>query len=176
MEDEDLLSLETRRRLYEIVRARPGAAGREIQRTAGTGWGETVYHLERMCGAGLLLRERDEHQDHYFLAAVPLPDRRLLQIFRSSSARRLLVALLERPDRTVPELGERTGLSAGRISVHLRRLMGAGVVTSGRRERFRTFSVREPDPVLRLLVQYRAGFADGWVEGVLATWSDLFRP
>jgi predicted transcriptional regulator len=175
MED-DPLALETRRRIYEAVRKAPGLGGREAQRAAGTGWGETVYHLDRLTTSGLLHRERSGHQDHYFVATVPLGDRNLLRFTRSASARRLLVALLEKPHRSVPDLMERTGLSAGRLSVHLRRLVETGVVRTGRYGRWRTFDVADQARVVRVLVTYRSGIADEWVERLLETWSELFRP
>jgi len=173
--EEDLLALPTRRRLYEVVRRSPGIGAREVQREAGTGWGETVYHLDRLTQANLLHRERSGHQDHYFVAAVPLGDRGLLRLARSPSARRLLVALLELPNRTVPDLTDRTGLSAGRVSVHLGRLMELGLLSTGRSDRFRTFEVADRERVLRLLVSYRESWADEWVERLLATWSELLR-
>jgi DNA-binding transcriptional ArsR family regulator len=173
---EDPLALETRRRLYEAVRVAPGIGGREVQRATGTGWGETVYHLERLTEVGLLHRERTGHQDHYFVATVPLGDRRLLGTMRSASARKLVLALLERGELTVPELTDATGLSSGRLSVHLRRLLETGLLTSGRRGRWRTFLPADPDRVIRLLITYREGFADQWLERLSDTWSELFRP
>ncbi len=175
MED-DPLALETRRRIYEAVRRAPGVGAREVQRAASTGWGETTYHLDRLTDAGLIHRERSGFQDHYYAAEVPLADRRLLGLTRSPSARRLLVALLDAGESTVPELTEHTTLSEGRISIHLRRLISTGVVHTGRRGRYRTFAIVDRNRVLRLLVTYREGLADEWVEGLLQTWSDLFRP
>ena len=174
--EEDLLALPTRRRVYETVRRTPGVGAREVQRLAGTGWGETVYHLDRLTEANLLHRESSGHQDHYFVSAVPLGDRSLLRVARSPSARRLLVALLELPGATVPDLIGRTGLSAGRISVHLGRLGGIGILRTGRRDRLRTFELRDRDQVLRLLVTYHESLADEWIERLLATWSELLRP
>ena len=174
--EEDLLALPTRRRLYEAVRRSPGIGAREAQRAAGTGWGETVYHLDRLTQANLLHRERAGHQDHYFAAAVPLGDRALLRLTRSVSARRLLLALLESPGSTVPDLVGRTGLSTGRISVHLGRLGELGLLTTGRRGRLRTFTVADRDRVVGTLVTYREGLADEWLERLLATWSELLRP
>jgi predicted transcriptional regulator len=174
--DEDPLSLETRRRLYAAVRRAPGIGAREAQRAAGTGWGETVYHLDRLTGSGLLHRERAGHQDHYFAATVPLGDRRLLRMTRSASARRLLIAMLERPTSTVPDLTARTGLSAGRLSVHLRRLLETGAVRTGRQGRLRTFEIVDREGVVQLLTTYRSGFSDLWVEQLLETWTELFRP
>jgi len=174
--DEDPLALATRRRIYEAVRKAPGIGGREVQRAAETGWGETTYHLERLTSAGLIHREPSGFQDHYFVAEVPLADRRLLGLTRSTSARRLLVVLLDAGPSTVPEMEERTGLSEGRLSVHLRRLVETGVIRMGRRARWRTFEVIDRDRVMRLLVTYREGLADQWVERLLETWSELFRP
>lgn len=174
--EEDPLALETRRRLYSAVRNAPGLGAREAQRAAGTAWGETVYHLERLTQAGLLHRERSGRRDHYFASDVPLGDRRLLGLTRSRSARRLLVALLEQPGRTVPDLEQSTGLSSGRISVHLRRLLETGLVRSGRQGRWRTFEAVDQERIVRLLVAYRAGIADEWVERLLEAWSELFRP
>jgi predicted transcriptional regulator len=174
--DEDLLALPTRRRVFEAVRRAPGSGAREVQRAAGTGWGETVYHLDRLTDGNVLHRERSGHQDHYFVAEVPLGDRGLLRLARSASARRLLVALIEAPGSTVPDLSARTGLSQGRLSVHLGRLAGLSLLTTGRRGRLRTFEVADRDRILRLLVTYREGLADQWVEHLLETWSELLRP
>ena len=174
--EEDPLTLATRRRIYEAVRRAPGSGAREVQRAIDTGWGETTYHLDRLVDAGLIHREPSGYQDHYFVAEVPLADRRLLGLTRSASARRLLVALLEAGEATVPELSERTGLSEGRLSVHLRRLIETGMLRMGRRARWRTFEVIDRERVMLLLVTYRDGLADQWVERLLETWSELFRP
>ena len=139
-------------------------------------WGETTYHLDRLVTAGLVHREQGGHQDYYFAATVPLGDRTLLRLARSEASRRVLGALLTGSVVTVPELQERTGLSPGRLSIHLRRFLETGLVQSGRRERFRTFSIVDRDRVIRLLVAYRSGFADGWVDRLLETWSEVFRP
>jgi predicted transcriptional regulator len=175
MED-DLLALETRRRIYTVVTRSPGLGSREIQRQTGMAWGETTYHLDRLVTAGLVHREQGGHQDYYFAATVPLGDRTLLRLARSEASRRVLGALLTASDVTVPELQERTGLSPGRLSIHLRRFLETGLVQAGRRERFRTFNVVDRDRVVRLLVAYRSGFADGWVDRLLETWSEVFRP
>ena len=174
--EEELLALPTRRRLYDAVRRAPGLGAREAQRAAGAAWGETVYHLERLTSGGLLHRERSGHQDHYFVAEVPLGDRSLLRLARSASARRVLVALLYRPGSTVPDLVAASALSEGRLSVHLRRFMEVGLLRTGRAGRLRTFEVSDRDRVLRLLVTYREGLADEWVERLLSTWSEIVRP
>lgn len=176
MEYDDPLSLETRRRLYEAARGGPGRSAREIQRSAGTAWGETTYHLDRLEKAGLVHRERGPHQDFYFASTVPLGDRTLLRLARSPAVRRILVALLGRADQTLPEVRASTGLSISRASIHLHRLLETGVVSSGRRERMRTFAVTDRERTARVLITYRTGFGDEIVNGLTETWAELFPP
>ena len=173
---DDPLTLETRRRLYETVFATPGLSAREIQRSTGTAWGETTYHLERLESAGLIQRERSLHQDFYFAKSVPLGERTLLRLGRSAAVRRILVVLLEKEDLTLPELSAGAQLSVSRVSIHVRRLLASGVLRSGRRGNFRTFSVTDREVTGRVLVRYRAGYADAWVDRLVEVWAELFPP
>ncbi|MCI4363026.1 MAG: ArsR family transcriptional regulator [Thermoplasmata archaeon] len=173
---EDPLALETRRRLYAAVERTPGLSAREIQRSAGTAWGETAYHLERLALSGLLHRERGSHQDFYFCAKLPLGDRTLLRVARSAATRRILVTLLETSDLTLGEITARSELSVSRGSIHLRRLLATGIVGSGRREQLRTFAVVDPPRIARILVAYRESYTDRWVERLVDTFGELFPP
>lgn len=174
--DEDPLALETRKRLYDAARAAPGQSAREIQRAAGTAWGETTYHLDRLEKSGLLNRERGPHQDFYFPATVPLGERTLLRQARSAAVRRILVDLLRVAELTLPEVAERNGLSLSRASIHLRRLLETGLVRPGRRGRLRTFAISDPERTARILVAYRTGYADAWVDRLVDAWGELFPP
>jgi len=53
--------------------------------------------------------------------------------------------------------------------------METGIVQTGREGRLRTFAVADRPRVVRLLVTYRSGIADEWVERLLETWTELFR-
>jgi predicted transcriptional regulator len=173
---EDPLALETRRRIYLAVQRSPGQSAREIQRRAGTAWGETAYHLERLEEAGLVHRDRGPHQDFYFAHTVPALDRPLLRLARSGAVRRILVELLRATDQTLPELAERCDLSLSRVSIHLRRLLATGLVVTGRRGAFRTFRVAEPGRVARVLSTWKETYGDRWIERLVDSWSELFPP
>ncbi|HEV2316113.1 MAG TPA: winged helix-turn-helix transcriptional regulator [Thermoplasmata archaeon] len=174
---DDPLALASRRRLYEVVERTPGLSAREIQRQAGTAWGETSYHLERLETAGLVQRERGPHQDFYFGARVPLGDRTLLRLARSEAVRRILVELL-RSEEELPlvEIAERSSLSVSRTSIHLRRLLETGILVASRQGPLRTFRVGESNRIARVLVTYREGYADRWIDQLVDTWSELFSP
>jgi predicted transcriptional regulator len=173
---EDPLALATRRRLYEAVVATPGLSAREVQRASGTAWGETTYHLLRLEEAGHVQREHGSHQDFYFAAAVPLGDRTILRLARSETVRRILVVLLEVPDRTLEETAELSHASLSRTSIHLRRLVETALVESGVRERRRTFRIGDRRRIAQVLVAHRHGYPDDYIDRLVDTWAEMFPP
>lgn len=171
---EDPLALETRRRLYSVVLRAQGLSGRDIQRAAGTAWGETSYHLGRLARSGLLIREKGSHRDFWFTALVPHGERLLLRQARSAATRRILVELASGGELTLPELSARCQLSLSRISVHMHRLLQTGVARSGKRQQLRTFSLADPARVARVLLEYREGFSDRVLDRLVDVWGELF--
>lgn len=172
---DDLIQQPTRRRIYDVVTAHPGASARDVQRLAGLAWGETAYHLDQLTRAGALRRERGGRRDFYFRTDLTWDDRRLLRSLRSASQRRLLLALSTSPGRTVAELGEDTRLSYSTISFHLRELVDAGVVEGFRDGNVRRYRARFPERLGELLTTYRESFADRLVDRFVETWSSLIR-
>ena len=84
---DEVLRLETRQRIFDVVRKHPGLSAREIQRALSLGWGETAYHLERMAEAEILRRERAPNRDFYFASGVNWDDRKYLVFLRLPSFR-----------------------------------------------------------------------------------------
>jgi predicted transcriptional regulator len=173
---EDPLALATRRRLYDSVVATPGLSAREVQRATGTAWGETTYHLLRLEEAGHIHREHGTHQDFYFAEGVPVGERTLLRLARSRTARRILVVLLETPDRTLEEIADQTATSRSRTSIHLRRLVETALVATGARERRRTFHIGDRRRIAQVLVLHQRGYGDEYIDRLVDLFADLFPP
>lgn len=172
---DDLIQQPTRRRIYDVVTAHPGASARDVQRLAGLAWGETAYHLDQLTRAGALRRERGGRRDFYFRTDLTWDDRRLLRSLRSVSQRRLLLALSTSTGRTVAELGADTQLSYSTVSFHLRELVDAGVVEGFRDGNLRRYRARFPQRLGDLLKTYQESFADRLVDRFVQTWSSLIR-
>ena len=172
---EPLLEQPTRRRIFEVVRAHPGSSAREIQRLAGLGWGETAYHLDQLTRAGLLRRERGGHRDFYFPGPMTWEERRILQALRRPAPRRILVALVDRPDRTLAEIASAAGLSLSTASFHLRHLLAASVVEGYPDGNLRRYRAAQPEQVRKLLQEYRTSLSDSWVDRFVEAWSGLLE-
>jgi predicted transcriptional regulator len=169
-----LLSQPTRRRIFDVVSAHPGASARDIQRRAQLGWGETAYHLDQLTRAGVLRRERGRGRDYYFPASMTWEDRRLLQALRSPAQRRLLLVLSETPNLTLLELHQRLGISLSTASFHLRQLLSAALVEGHRSGNVRRYRPVHPQRVAELVRGYHASFEDSLVDRFVDTWSGLF--
>ncbi|MCI4322199.1 MAG: helix-turn-helix domain-containing protein [Thermoplasmata archaeon] len=172
---DDILQQPTRRRIYDVVGSHPGASARDVQRLAGLAWGETAYHLDHLTKSGAVRRERGGRRDYYFRNDVSWDERKLLRCLRSPSQRHLLLTLTERPDLTLANLSERTGLSPSTTSFHLRELVAAGTVEGYRDGNVRRYRTVLPARVGELLRTYRESFRDRLVDSFVATWSSLIR-
>ncbi len=171
---DEVLELESRRRMYAVVARNPGSSARDVQRVLGLGWGETSYHLDRLVEAQLLRRERTPNRDFYFARDVTWEDRRSLVFFRRRTSREILLALYARPDLTAYEVADRLGLGKSTVSFHLARLLSAGLVESQRPEASRRFRVANPEQVRRLLQMYRDSFREEVVGRFAEVWGSIF--
>ena len=172
---DELLRQPTRRRIYEVVARHPGASARDIQRIAGLAWGETAYHLDQLTRVGALRRERGGRRDYYFRHDMTWEDRRLLRALRCVAERRVLVALKERPGRTLAQLTVDCGLSQSTTAFHLRVLVAASLVESSRDGNARRYQLARPDRFVELLRTYRESFQDRIVDRFVEAWSSLLR-
>ncbi len=172
---DDLLRQPTRKRIYEVVERHPGASARDIQRIAGLAWGETAYHLDQLTRSGALRRERGGRRDYYFRPDMTWEDRRLLRALRSETQRRLLLALKDRPGRTIAQLTAECDLSLSTTAFHLRGLVGSGLVEGVRDGNSRSYRLARPERFVDLLRTYRESFQDRLVDRFVETWSSLIR-
>ncbi|HXQ94475.1 MAG TPA: winged helix-turn-helix transcriptional regulator [Thermoplasmata archaeon] len=172
---DDLLQQPTRRRIYDVVSAHPGASARDVQRLAGLAWGETAYHLDQLTHSGAVRRERGGRRDYYFRRDMTWDDRKVVRSLRSASQRLILLVLTEHPGRTAAELSERTRLSLSTTSFHLRILVESGTVEAYREGNLRRYRTTLPARVTELLQVYRESFQDSLVDRFVETWSSLIR-
>ncbi len=170
---EGLVAQPTRRKIVDVVREHPGSSAREVQRRAALGWGETAYHLDQLTRAGALRRERGGRRDYYFPSTMTWEDRRLFQVLRSGTERRLLLELSARPGGTLAELKEATGLSLSTTSFHLRHLLAQNAVEGFRDGNLRRYRPTRPDRVAALVTRYRESFEDRLVDRFVEAWSGL---
>lgn len=159
---DDLLALESRRRLFQHLRRNPGQFLRELQRELGMGMGVLEHHLDLLVRQGLVTVEVDG-QKRFYPVEVAAPDRTLLGFLRQAIPRQVLMALASGP---LPrgEVVARLGLAPSTVQYHLQRLADSGLVSVQKGGRDAVYQLERTDDVVRLLVWYRSSFLDRLVD------------
>lgn len=119
--------------IMEAVRAEPGLHFQQIRRRTGLANGSAVHHISQLEAKGLLSTRKTGAYTCYFARGeVGRDEMDAAGVARSDGARRVLDAVRDWPGASNGDIARVTGLSAGTVSHHLRRLGDAGAVTIGR--------------------------------------------
>lgn len=157
----ELLSLASRKRIYEHVEAHGGAHLREIGRKCAVPLGTALYHLDRLESEGLISVRRDGRYKRYFAAnGLGRREKDLLSAFRHAVPRRIGAALLERPALTQRELCAIIGVSRSTLSFHVNSLIDREIL---RREPARPenkYLLVDVELTQQILTKYRDSLGD----------------
>lgn len=124
-----LLEHGRRERVLAMVRETPGIGPQAIADALGTGWGVTIYHLDKLEKAGLLASQRTGHHRCYFVpGAIPRDDQKTVALFRADTTRRVAQLVQQKPGLTQSQLANELGLSASAMSKQVAKLENAAML------------------------------------------------
>ena len=130
---------ETRRRIFEYVRQRPGQSIAEIATTVGVSHSTASYHLERLMEFNLLASTQDGNKMRFFVngGLFTEEERRILAALSNAETRRVLATIVANPGSYRAELTSLLKVSSPTVNWHLQRLLGAQLVVEEPRRRNR---------------------------------------
>lgn len=130
---------DTRRRIFEHVRARPGQSIAEIASLVGVSHSTASYHLERLLEFNLLASTQDGNKMRFFVngGIFTEQERRVLAALSNAETRRVLATILAHPGCYRAELTGLLGVSSPTVNWHLARLLAAELVAEDQRGRNR---------------------------------------
>jgi len=166
LNDDPVLDLEARRRIYAHILDQPGAYLREIQRAVDMPMGMLEYHLGRLEKAGLVTVLQEDHK-RFFPEKMDARDKRYVALLRQKACRDVVVHLLTRPGASHKELRSATALLPSTLSYYLARLVDAGLASREKDGRLTRYSLVDAERAQGVLVQYRPTFLDRVLDRVL---------
>jgi predicted transcriptional regulator len=170
-EDERILELDTRKRIYELVKRSAGCHHREIERRSGLSSGSVKYHLAYLARHELITEQREGNTVRYFPRSFA-QDKRLLSLLRQQSSRAILLSILLHPMTNQEMIARDAGLSASTISWHLKKLEEESVVHGSRSGRTVHYTlIIDKEELIKLLITYKESFFDDLVDRVIEMWS-----
>lgn len=180
---DDLLALDTRRRIYEVVQEYPGLHLRELARRVDMNPNHAKYHLQYLEKHGLISSRKEGGYWTFFpreegslgmREAVDARKKEVLAMLRRPVPLHVTLVLLDRDEASLSELGQAVDASPSTLHYHMGKMEKAGLVESRRDGRERLFRLPDHDEVLGLLMQYRP--PDELVQGFLDAWEQLELP
>jgi DNA-binding transcriptional ArsR family regulator len=157
---QEVLQLESRRRVYEYVRMNPGVHIRAMERDLRLGLGNLRYHLQLLQEASLVVCLRRGKRRVYFSWDVAAQDRLPLALLREPNMRAILGHLVELGEEELEGVKRILGVSKSTAWAYLQRLVEAGLVVKGIGSVPERYALRDPEAVLRLLGIHEEGMRE----------------
>lgn len=169
MTEDNVLSVSSRRNIYELVSRRPGAHLRDIARTLGLPLGTALYHLDCLEQAERLVVSRDGRYKRYFVKhMLGRRDKEYVSAFHHDVPRRVAIALLQKSPLTQRELCREVGVSRSTLSFHVNGLVRRGIVACEDAWPENHYALAEFDLTEEVLRRYGDAFAGGDGPGIIA--------
>lgn len=159
MNSDEVLSLESRRRIHDFVRSNPGTHLREIARALRLPLGTALYHLGYLEQNDLVVVRRDGRYKRFFVKhMLGRVEKDYVSAFHHDVPRRIAVVLLERSPRTQRELCEVVGVSRSTLSFHVNNLVSKGILLCEDLWPENRYSIADAEIAERMLVAFGHAF------------------
>ena len=172
--EEDVLELENRRKIYQLVSKFPGMYLREIEKELGLAIGVLEYNLSYLERAEILTVEREGNRKRYFVGEdISFGDKTTIGIMRQEIPRRIVIHLMLNPKASFQDVLAQFNISKSTLSFHMKKLTEANIVGSEKEGRSSFYSVIDPENTARVILTYKASFLDSVVDRFAEVWGDM---
>jgi predicted transcriptional regulator len=180
---EDLLYLDSRKKIYNTVLKNPGIHQRQLERITNIGSSSLRYHLLRLIKYGIIIRKYDYGYCRYFVSKnVDNGDKRIINFLRQDIPRKIIVRLVSYNSHTKKQIKDiekplywikedidkyTIKLDLTTINYHLQKLMDAGIVERIRNGRKISYRLVDLEKIIILLITYEDTFNDFIVQDTI---------
>ena len=166
-----ILELETRKRVYNLVKEHAGCHFRDLERKSNLPASSIKYHLNYLAKYGLIQEEKDGNNIRYFPKEFNPENKILLGLLRQKSLREILLFILTNKNCSHSNIVNFTNLSPPTITWHLKKLENKGIISSNINGRNKTYKIiADENEIMSLLITYKESFLDSLVDNIIETW------
>ncbi len=168
----DPLELESRKKIYEIIRLNPGLHYRELERKSGFISGTLEYHLYYLEHKDLIMSTTEKGFTRYYLkdARLSTQDKRIISFLRQELPRGIILYIIMNEDSNQEDIAEHFSVTRATMSYHLNRMEQNQILKSEKAGRMKKYIILNPDRVVELLIIYKPSFVDVLVDSFLKYW------
>ena len=169
--EKKILELESRKRVYEVVKKFAGCHFREIERKSSLPTGTVKYHLSYLAKHDLIKEDKDENNIRYFPKEFKLENKKIMILLRQKKIREIILCILLYPDYNHEQISQMVKVSPSTVSWHLKKLEEDKVISYIKKGRKKFYSILiDKDEIVKLLIVYKESFLDSLVNRVIEMW------
>ena len=174
MKKSDILQLDTRRRIYELILASPGSHFREIKRKLDLKIGVLEYQLDILEKQELIVKKKDGYYTRYFVRDEMSPrEKEIISLLRLKIPRHIVLFLYFNPDSCNKDMLEEMNIPSSTLSYYLRKLVRSDLLNDEVRGRNTFYSIRNRTLVMKILTAYKSSFFDEMTDRLTELWDRL---
>jgi predicted transcriptional regulator len=153
---EDVLELETRRKIFEIISKNPGIHLSKIAELAGMRISHVEYHINYLEKHDIAVGEKTTgYKRFYIKGTIGTQDKRYLSVLRQKTLLHIILFLLKNDSAQHKEILENVAVSPSTLSYHLKKLVKHNIVEVQRSGENKGYQLRDKDEIIRWLIQYK---------------------
>ncbi|MCX6665603.1 MAG: ArsR family transcriptional regulator [Euryarchaeota archaeon] len=170
----EVLNLEIRRSIYNLVEKNQGLHASKIAEILSLSGQLADYHLMYMERNGIIVSIKEEgYRRYYTQGMMGIRDRKRIAILRRETPLKIVLFLLDHPNSFFKEILEHVTIVKSTLSYHLEKLVLCGVISvvpAGNEKRYTVVNERE---LVDLLIRYKPYSR---IESLKDSWVDLKWP
>jgi predicted transcriptional regulator len=167
----EILELETRRNIYNIILQNPGLHVSKIAEILDLSFQLIDYHLVYMQRHGLITVEYEKgYKRCYITGEIGAEDKKILHFLRQELPLTIILYLLKNPYARHRDIYKEIGVSSPLSSYHLRKLVKNGIIEVSNSGKKYGYVVIDDKKVISLIIRYRPTCVAKMVND---TWADF---
>jgi len=167
---EDVLELDARRRINDLIQKNPGLHLSKIAELLQMRTSHVEYHLIYLEKHDLITYEKEKgYKRFYIRGQIGLKDKKYLFILRQKKVLEIVIFLLKNGSSKHKEILENINVSASTLSYHLNKMVKKDILIVEKYGGNKGYSIKNQKDIIKLLIQYKPynlfeGFKDIWTD------------
>lgn len=165
---DDILELETRRSIFDIIKKNPGLHLSKIAKMLDLRVSLVEYHLHYLEKHGLIQSNSDTGYKRYLIKGeAGSLQKKNFSILRQKNLLRIVLYLIKKGHSNHKNILEIMDISPSTLSYHIKRLIKNGIIDVEIKGTARIYRVKNSDDLISWLIEYKPynlldGFNDIW--------------
>ena len=152
----DVLDLEIRRRIYQLVSKNPGVHARKIAMMLEIRGQLADYHLLYLERNNLISSVKEEGYRRYYVAGkISLTERRRISILGHETPLRIVLFLLEHPNSRHKEIFQQFDIAKSTLTYYLNKLIKHEILSAMEDSGEKRYEVINAKEIVDLLIRYK---------------------